>query len=278
MPPSPVSRDVTARGIRTRIAEIGSGPPLLLLHGLLASSHAFDSVLAPLARAFHVVAIDLPGFGESEKPPPTRFSYSFESCAEVVADVIAALGIGRCHLLGHSLGGSVALTLAAEHPEFADHLVLVAPWVHPHPLPRTMRLLLFPLLGTLVFKQLFGRAMFRSFLDQHAYAPGHPVPSDRLDLYYDAFNSPSAREGARAFLSGMIDTRPTVARLTRIKAPTLVVWGRSDAMLSPQAAPKIVRQLAHAHLEYVDSGHSPHEEAPDAFVEVVERFLLDERR
>ncbi len=275
---TPVSRDVAARGIRTRIAEIGSGPPLLLLHGLLASSNAFDSVLAPLAQSFHVIAVDLPGFGDSEKPPPTRFSYSVESCAEVVADVIAALDLGRCHLAGHALGGAVALTLAAQHAEFVDHLVLVAPWVHPQHLPRTMRVLQLPVLGTFVLKQLFTRTMFRAFFDHHVYAPGHGVPAARINRYYDAFNSPSARESTRAYLGNLTDTRPIVARLTRIKAPSLIVWGRADSLLNPQAAPKIVRQLPHAQLEYVDSGHSPHEEDPDTFVQVVERFLLDERR
>ncbi len=274
VPPNLVSRDVSTRGVRIRVNQIGAGPPVLLLHGLFTSSLAFDDILSPLAQSFHVITVDLPAFGESEKPPPARFSFSVESCSEVVADVIAALGVGRCHLIGHAIGGSVALTLAAEHPEFVDHLVLVAPWIHPHPLPRLMRLVLLPVIGSFSFKQLLSRRTFRAFFHQHVYAPGHAVPPARIDRYYDALNSPPAREGAHAFLASMIDTRPSIARLARIKSPTLVVWGRSDALLSPQAAPRIVRQIANARLEYVDSGHSPHEEAPGEFVNVVDRFLV----
>ena len=278
VPSSPVTRDVSARGLRTRIAELGDGPPLLLLHGLLASRHAFDSIIEPLARDFRVVAVDLPGFGDSEKPPPTRFPYSLESSAEVVADVIAALSLGRCHLIGHAMGASVGLTLAAEHPEFVDRLVLVAPHLQPDSLPRTFRLLRSPLVGSILFKQLFGRASFRSLFAKHMYAPGHDVPPDRVDSYFNAFNSPAARESAYAVMRAMADTRASIARLSRLKSRTLVVWGRSDAYLTPQGAQRIVRQIASAQLEFLDSGHSPHEEQPALFVETVDRFFRDQRR
>jgi pimeloyl-ACP methyl ester carboxylesterase len=275
---TPIARDVTARGTRTRVVEIGSGPPLVLLHGFLGTHRVFDDVLEPLASRFHVLALDLPGFGDSEKPAPSRFNYGLETFAEVVADVIAALHVGRSHLLGHGLGGSVALTLAAEHPEFVDHLVLVAPQIFPQSLSRQTRSFLMPLLGAFIFKQVFGRSMFRRYFNNEVYGPGHAVPPDRIDSLYDSFNSPAARESAYAVLRASLDTRTSIARLTRVRAPTMVVWGRADSLVTPLDAAKLVRQIPSACMEFVDSGHSPQEEQPGQFVFTVQKFLLDQRQ
>jgi pimeloyl-ACP methyl ester carboxylesterase len=274
----PIVRDVTARGTRTRVVEFGSGVPLLLVHDLFCSHHAFDDVIEPLSRNFHVIALDLPGFGDSEKPPPSRYPYTLETFAEVVTDVIAALQVGRSHLIGHGLGGGVALTLAAEHPEFVDHLVLVSPHILPARLPPPLRYALLPLFGRFIFKQVFGRTMFRRYFQRQVYGPGHEVPLERIDSYFRSFNTPAAREGAYSALHASRDTRPSVARLTRVRAPTLLVWGRADTITPPLHAPRLVRQLATAHMEFTDSGHSPHEEHPERFVQVVQRFLLDQRQ
>lgn len=276
--PTPIVRDVTARGTRTRVVELGSGTSLVLVHDFLGSHLTFDDVIEPLSRVFHVVAVDLPGFGESEKPPPSRYNYGVEIFAEVVADVISALWVGRCHLLGHGLGGSVALTLAAEHPEFVDHLVLLAPNIFPTRFPFPLSIALLPVVGGLFFKQAIGRAMFRRYFQTAVYAPGHSVPTERVDELYFLFNSPAARESAYAVLRASLDTRATVARLTRVRAPTLVAWGRADPQASPLDAPRLVRQLASGHMEFIDAGHSPQEEQPEAFVQTVQRFLLDQRR
>src|SRR5580704_10246529 len=124
-------RDVAARGARIRFEEAGSGPPLVLVHDYLSSHAAWEDVIDPLARHFHVIAPDLPGFGESEKPPPSRYAYGFDAFSESLADLIAALRPGRVSLCGHAMGGSVALTLAANHAHLVDKLLLVNPLVYP---------------------------------------------------------------------------------------------------------------------------------------------------
>src|SRR4051812_10634241 len=107
------TRDVTVRGVRIRAALAGdpAAPALLLLHGFLVNHHQFDDVIDRFAERFWVVAPDLPGFGDSEKPGPARYTYGIEAFSESIADLIAAFGMGRVHLLGHSMGGAVALTL-----------------------------------------------------------------------------------------------------------------------------------------------------------------------
>src|SRR5271154_5138700 len=90
--PAGVLRDVSARGVRTRVLEAGSdrSPALVLIHGLFTSHRSFEDLIEALAPRFHVIAPDLPGFGESEKPSPARYPYGVEAHAESIADLIAA--------------------------------------------------------------------------------------------------------------------------------------------------------------------------------------------
>ncbi|HEY0467868.1 MAG TPA: alpha/beta fold hydrolase, partial [Polyangiaceae bacterium] len=80
----PLHRDVTASGIRLRVAEAGVGTPVILIHGLFVDHTSWDLVMLELAETFRVIAPDLPGFGSSEKPPPSRFPYGIEAFAEAI--------------------------------------------------------------------------------------------------------------------------------------------------------------------------------------------------
>lgn len=272
-------RDVTVRGVRTRAIEAGSpdAPTVVLLHGLLSNHREFDDVIDALAARFHVIAPDLPGFGDSEKPNPSRYSYEIEAFTGSVADLIAAFRVGRVAVIGHGLGGAIALTLAASFRELVQRLVLVDPLCYPVPPGRRTRALLFPVLGSIAFKQIYGRGLFRSHFRDDVYGPGAVFPLARVDQLYDAFNTPAARESAYAVLKATLDTRPVVARLSRITAPSLVLWGRDDRMFPATSAQRLVRELGGAKLAILDTGHSPHEERPDEFLHIVVPFLEGKR-
>lgn len=270
---SRIVRDVTARKVRMRVIEAGAGSPLLLIHGFLVNHLEYDQIIEPLSKHFRVIAVDLPGFGESEKPSPARYPYGIEAFAEAVADVIAAMNLGRVSVLGHSMGGAVALTLAAEHPELIEKLVLVNALVYPFPLDFKARLPLLPLVGPFLFKQLYGRAMFRAYFRDNVFPPGYPLPVERIDAYYDRFNTPAARESAYAVLRSMLDTRPVVARIPRITMPTLVVWGRDDRLFRPTFGQRLAREIPGARLELMETGHAPNEERPEELAALVSEFL-----
>jgi pimeloyl-ACP methyl ester carboxylesterase len=274
-----VLRDVSARGVRTRVLEAGSdrSPALVLLHGLFTSHRSFEDLIEALAPRFHVIAPDLPGFGESEKPSPARYPYGVEAHAESVADLIAAFGVGRASVLGHAMGGAVALTLAAEHRELVQRLILEDPLAYPAPMGLVARLPLIPVLGSLAFKQLYGRAIFRSMVRDEMYAPGGAPPLERTDWHYDIFNTPSARESAYAVLLATLDTRAVVARLSRIVAPTLVLWGREDRIYPVAGAHRLAREIPGAKLQIMDAGHVPHEERPREFLGLLTEFLEGRR-
>jgi pimeloyl-ACP methyl ester carboxylesterase len=277
--PDRTLRDVTARGVRMRVLEAGpeGAPALVLVHGFLASHRSFEDLIDALAERFHVLAPDLPGFGESEKPSPAKYAYGIEAHAESIADLIAAFGVGRVSLVGHSMGGAIALTLAAEHPELAQRLVLVDTLCYSFPLSFQKRIPLVPVIGGIVFKQLWGRGSFRAYFRDVVLGPGASVPQERVDWHYDMFNGPSARESAHAVLRAALDTRPIVARLSRVSAPTLVVWGRDDRLFPVANASRLAREIPRAKLEIMDAGHSPHEEKPREFIALSTEFLEGRR-
>lgn len=274
-----VARDVTARGVRMRVVEAGEGrgAPLVLIHGFLTSHLVFDDVLDDLARGFHVIAPDLPGFGQSEKPSPGRYAYGVETFAEAIADLIAAYGVGRASVVGHDLGGAIGITLAAHYAELVTRLVVVGTLCYPHPPSRKLRRPLWPMLGGVMFKQLFGRRSFRSYFKDEVFSGDFHRPFDRIDRFYDDFNTPSARESAYAVLRAMLDTRPIVARVSRVRQPTLVTWGRDDRIYPAAHALKLAREVPDARLELFDAGHSPQEERPAEFVNVVREFFEGRR-
>jgi pimeloyl-ACP methyl ester carboxylesterase len=280
-PPNPpverVVRDITARGVRMRVVEAGQGPALVLIHGFLVSHREYDDIIDPLARRFRVIAPDLPGFGESEKPSPTRYPYGLETFAEAVADLFGAFDLGRASVLGHSMGAAVALTLAADHPELVQRLILEDALCYPFPLSIKARIPLLPIIGGFVFKQLYGRALFRAYFRDDVFGPGADVPLARIDRHYDLFNTPSARESAHAVMRAILDTRPVVARVTRITTPSLVIWGREDRIMPVASAQRLARELPSARLEIMNAGHSPHEERPREFVEICTEFLEGKR-
>ena len=175
------------------------------------------------------------------------------------------------------MGGAVALTLAADHPELVQRLVLEDPLCYPYVQSFKARLPLVPLVGGVVFKQLYGRALFRAIFRDEIYGPGFAPPLERLDWHYDIFNSPSARESAHAVMRATLDTRAVVARLSRIVAPTLVVWGRDDRLFPVAGAHRLIREIPGAKLEIMDAGHAPHEERPRELNALLLEFLEGKR-
>ena len=272
------TRDVAARGARIRFAEAGAGLPLVLVHDYLASRVAWEDVVPKLAERFHVIVPDLPGFGESEKPPPSRYRYDFDGFSESLVDLVAALGLGRISLCGHAMGGAVTLTLAATYPHVVRKLILVNPLVYP-PRPDAMsRIAGLPLLGPLAFKQLYGRTMFRTRFLGGGRASANGAAARRVDRLFELFDAPAAREAAYATMRAMLDTRLLMASVPRVTSPALVAWGRANRASPVEYGRRLARELGGARFEVFDCGLSPPEECPEAFASVVTAFLADENR
>ncbi|HEU4580746.1 MAG TPA: alpha/beta fold hydrolase [Polyangiaceae bacterium] len=259
------------------MTEKGAGPSLLLLHGLFMDHSTWDPVGDALASSYRVVAPDLPGFGQSEKPPENRFPYGINSFADAVLDLYAGLELGRAVLVGHALGGAVAITLAARHPELISRLVLVDALCYPARADLAHRVALAPLIGGFAFKQLWGKSTFKAYLKESYVSRDARIPSARLEHYYEAFNTPAARASALATLRATRDTRSVVAHIARISMPTLVLWGRDDTLYPAALGQRMSREIRDAGFQLLDAGHMPHEEQPGAVAEAIERFCQSPR-
>ncbi len=230
-----------------------------------------------LSESFRVIAPDLPGFGDSEKPSPKKYRYGLAAFTDSIADMYAALSIGRGVVVGHGLGGAIALTMAAQHPELVSRLVAIDPLCYDTPARLEGRIARVPFLGGLLFKQLWGRTAFRAFFRDRVLSSGARVDADRIDRYYDGFNTPPARGSTLATLRATVDTRSVVADTARINAPTLVVWGRHDRLYPAGYGQRLSRQIRGAGFELLSTGHAPQEEQPERVAQVIERFIRDER-
>lgn len=270
--PMLVPKDVSARGARIRFVEAGAGAPLLLVHDFAATREVWSATIERFAESFHVLAPDLPGFGASEKPDPQRYSYGWDAFSDSMFDLVAALGLGRVHVCGHGMGGGVALSLAARHPSLVHKLVLTSALVYQpqeHALERAGRV---PVIGALLWRQAMGHALFKAYVQATVYSGAARIPAGRVDELYEAFNAPAGRQAAHATLVAKADTRPLVARLPRVTADTLVVWGRDDEVAPVEHGRRLARELR-GRFEVLECGRCPPDEVPEAFATAVTSFL-----
>jgi pimeloyl-ACP methyl ester carboxylesterase len=272
-----VTRDANVSGVRIRVAERGSGDPVILLHGLLFDSRTWTGVSRRLTDRFRLIAPDLPGFGQSEKPRQARFGYDIAAYTETITDLYAGLDLGRAAVVGHGLGGAIALSLAAKRPELVSRLVLVDTMCYPTRVGLRERLASTPLLGGLVFKQLIGRRAFSTLLDHSLFPSRSRLPRERLNDYYLAFNAPAARDSALLALRETLDTSGLVAHTRRIQTPTLIVWGRHDSLYPAAHGQRLAKEIPGAGFQLMDTGHCPQEEAPDELGQVIRAFLSNQR-
>jgi pimeloyl-ACP methyl ester carboxylesterase len=267
-----VPKDVSARGARIRFIEAGAGAPLVLVHDFAATRETWSGAVTRLAESFRVIAPDLPGFGASEKPDPQRYAYGWDAFSDSLFDLVAALGLGRVHVCGHGMGAGVGLSLAAKHPSLVHKLVLTSALVYPpheHALARGGRV---PLVGGILWRQLMGQALFRTYVQNVIYSGAARVPHGRAEELYEGFNAPAGRQAAHATLVAIADTRPVIARLPRVNAETLVIWGRDDALAPVEHGRRLARELR-GRFEVLECGRCPQDESPDAFATAVTSFL-----
>ncbi|HEY5956939.1 MAG TPA: alpha/beta hydrolase [Polyangiaceae bacterium] len=268
-------RDVLGSGVRLRIYEQGPAGEnvVLCLHSLFVDARAFAGIAEQLSDEYRVVCPDLPGHGDSEKPPPSRFDYSVEAFADALVQLYGGLSIRRAVIIGHGLGGSIAIDLAARHPELVTRLILIDAICRPNPLFWGHRMLILPVVGGIFYKQLLGRTAFRALCRDRLFGYDDPIQNSRIDAYYDSINSPAGRGSILATLRATADARPVLAQTVRLNVPTLVVWGRHDRLQPARVGQRLSREIRNAGFILLDAGHSPHEQCPDMLVPIIRRFL-----
>jgi pimeloyl-ACP methyl ester carboxylesterase len=268
----PTAHDLSIRGVRVRYYEMGSGPPLVLVHGWLVNSKEWSLVIPGLAKRFRVIAPDLPGFGESDYP--TEFRYDREGYAETLCNLLAGLEIPRAHVAGHSFGGAVSIVFAADYPERVDRLALINTISYPFNVPLSGRIALFPVVGPFLFKRLYSRSVFHDYFKRSVFAPGFKYDRAMVDAYYDRFSPPAARDAAYRVLPVTTDLTSLGPKISKVRAPTLILWGEQDPMFPVALGTRLSREITGSQLKTLAGcGHAPPEEMPERTIEMLEHHF-----
>ena len=267
-PPRHTAIRVRAGRVALRAVRAGRGPSVVLLHGYGESLLAWSGVFDRLAQHADVVALDLPGFGLSDKPST---GYSDTAMAHAVLDAMTSLGIAHATLVGHSMGGAVAITTALEAPARVDGLVLLDPAVSA---------------TTWGFKPPAGsggradwmRAAIASYETiRPRFNPPHDpdwLAESPAALAYSPAADTAYRTALEAVLREFDFDYLTPARASGLGQHVLLIWGEFDQVVPPAVGRMLAQGLPHARLVVVPrSLHRPHVERPDTVAGLIEAYL-----
>jgi pimeloyl-ACP methyl ester carboxylesterase len=277
--PTYTVRRIVVHGYDRAFIQVGEGPALLLLHGLGCDHTTWLPVVEQLSRHHTVIAPDLLGHGQSAKP---RADYSTGGYANGMRDLLTLLGIDKVTVIGHSLGGGVAMQFAYQFPERTERLVLAAPGGMGPDVSALIRAVTLPgaglVLGALTAGpvRIVGSPILR--LLARSGLP-HSRDLDEVARIYEQLADPKARAAIRHVVRAVVDWKGQVVTMTdraylTERMPLCVIWGDADDVIPTRHALVAQRVAPGARVEVIaDCGHFPHKDHPEVFVEIVESFI-----
>jgi len=283
VPLAPVTaqaRTAIVHGRSIGYVEAGSGDLLLLVHGMAGTAENWGSVIEPLALGHHVIAPDFPGHGTSE---PGGGDYSLGSLASGLRDLMLALGHERATLVGHSLGGGVALQFTYQFPEMVERLVLVSSGGLGPDVSPILRAAALPGADLFISATAGIGARAGSLLGAGLGRVGLRPNADVAEVTR-AYASLADRERRRAFLATLRAVVGTEGQLVGARdklylaeaLPLLIVWGDRDPIIPAAHGEETHAALPGSRLEiFEDTGHVPQLECPGRFVAVLQSFLAE---
>ena len=262
-------KDVTVLGFKLHYLEAGRGAPVVLLHGLGGDGSRWGPNIDPLAKDFHVFALDQIGFGESDKP---LANYHTGMLAEFLVGFLKAAGVPKASLVGNSMGAGVALYTAVHYPEMVDRIVLAdgggyrssSSGTPPPPTPEAARRR--QLQNSVTRAET--REFFRILFHDKSLVTDKMVDEQLALRLRSAFTITKMQEaGERGSLSEQ--------EVRGVKAPALIVWGKYDELANPAGADRLEHTIPGARKVIIDNcGHMPQLERADEFNRLVREFLL----
>jgi 4,5:9,10-diseco-3-hydroxy-5,9,17-trioxoandrosta-1(10),2-diene-4-oate hydrolase len=278
-----IEHTVTVAGKSIFVAEAGSGPAVVMLHGGGPGASGVSNYsrnIAALAEHFHVVVPDMPGYGRSDKHVDHGDPFGY--LADMVRGLLDTLGIDTAHLIGNSYGGAAALRLALDTPTRVDRMVLMGPGG----IGTTRGV---PTAGLKSLLSYYGgdgpsREKLEAFIRNYLVYEGASVPDELIELRYQASidpgvvaNPPLRRPSGLRTLWRMDLTRDS--RLKTLPTPTLVLWGRDDKVNRPAGGPMLLSAMPNAELVMTShTGHWMQWERAELFNQLVTEFLSAESK
>ncbi len=272
------NRYVDVGGIKTRYWQMGeSGPPVVLVHGIGASVEYWVRNMAALAQHYRVYAVDMVGFGRTDKPK--GYDYHLENVADFMAHFLDAVGLDRVHWVANSMGGLIVLVTTARHPTRTRSLALVDSAGFGRQVTWLFRLMSLPIVGEILANS--GRPGF-SVIVRELFSDPTQVADVWVDALVDIARQPGQMQAFLTILRSGINifgvkreilkTLPKVIDL--LDTPTLVIWGRQDHILPFEQGLNALDRLPGAQLHVWDgAGHLPMLEKAPSFNRVILSWL-----
>ncbi|MET4130783.1 alpha/beta fold hydrolase [Roseovarius sp. MBR-6] len=258
-------------GHRIAYLDEGTGPPVLLIHGIPTSSLLWRNIIPVLARTHRVIAPDMLNYGQSDKPEHADVSIAAQ--ARLMVGVLDALGLARTDVVSHDIGGGVAQIIAVRYPERVKKLVLSsAVCFDSWPIPEFLPLQEPGAEAAMSLPDFLD--MLRGFLPQGVHRP-EALTSEVMEIIMAPWASET---GKQALFRNFRRLNPEYTKaiggeLTQLEHETLILWGRHDAFQKPAYAKRLQETIPNAKLTWIDAAHWIMEEKPDAVGTVIADFL-----
>jgi pimeloyl-ACP methyl ester carboxylesterase len=273
------SNFVVIDGVKVHFQEFGetNDRTLILVHGYTASTYVWKTVAPVLAeQGFRVIALDLLGFGFSEKPG--WFDYSIASQSRLILRLMNRLGVGKATLVGSSYGGAIVSWFTLDNPERVEKLVLVGAVINDRPMSHPiMKFIRQPAIGEALGPFLIDSRKFLRFRMQGTIHPAnhHLITEDRIDSIMRPLRAADAHHSlittARNWNANRIEDDAHL-----IDHPTLLIWGEGDTVIPKGNGEKLYDRMINSRLVILkDCGHVPPEEKPELFVDLVAEFCTN---
>jgi abhydrolase domain-containing protein 6 len=268
------AKSVDVEGVRYFYRETGVTNPetILMIHGFLGSSYDFINVMNALKDRYHVIAVDLIGFGLSEKP--TNFHYAKQNQAQGLVKFLDTLGIEEVTLMAHSMGGEVSIHLAHDYPEYVKAMILIGSGGYVEEnrnglMPANLPMFVYDYVARNYYIQ---RTFFFSAYAQGEIDTGRITYHDFDEMYY--INKTIPGNILQAFTRDN-DSGSTNAKLPLIRQPTLLIWGEFDSFIPLSTGIKLQEAMKNVAQLVVmeDAGHLPFDTYFEEFMIHVEEFI-----
>jgi pimeloyl-ACP methyl ester carboxylesterase len=268
------AKSVDVEGVQYFYREVGENNPdtILMIHGFLGSSYDFIDVMNALKDRYHVIAVDLIGFGLSEKP--IDFDYAKQNQAQGLVKFLDTLGIDEVTIMAHSMGGEVSIHLAHDYPDYVNEMILIGSGGYVEEsqnglMPSNIPMFVY---DYVVRNYYIQRTFFLSAYAQDEIDTGRITYHDFDEMYY--VNKTIPGNILQAFTRDN-DSGSTNAKLALVRQPTLLIWGEFDSFIPLATGIKL--QLAMADVAQLvvmeDAGHLPFDTYFEEFMIHVEEFI-----
>lgn len=257
----------------------GQGKPIIFLHGLGGTLYTWRHLVGPLAPHYRLILFDLKGAGKSPKPFDDK--YSMFDQAELIYRFIRQNDMRDVTLVGHSIGGGVALLVALklnqQNSSRLSRLILIDTVSYPQKLPGVIRMLRMPLVGWLGLYLIPDKTKVRNMMESMYYDDSKINPAD-VEAYAASLTLPGAKyalqQTARQIIPDNIDE--IIGTYPRIKVPTLIIWGREDKIIPLENGVRLHHAISNSQLVVIERcGHDPPDERPEEVEAAMGKFLAD---